>query len=201
MEQPATLKTIIKILCPNCGESDHTVSHLFDEGGRTFGPWCCDACNHEFRGRVLPDNSVVITKVEPRDTECKLCLLKLRDLYCVVTGYSLVKGDQYDDHADYLFHSHQCPGNIMRSVDEVFDVAEGSDPHGIFRLVAYITDTPENRKKLDHNYGAHTVEELFRVFHTDGQPLPTDWPEQDGGVLSRLAAVQRFYAQEKMPKA
>jgi hypothetical protein len=176
------------------------VQHLYDtskERGSevTFGPWQCDNCQYEFRGTVLysPGNIydpcvVTITDVHPWGKVPKLSLLRLRDLYLVVDGYGDYRPEEQDRlWYDFLFHSHQCPTNILRSVVEVYD-KDGFDPHGIMRFVAALDDTKENRKMLDE---AGTSEALFQLFQTDGQDALTMWPEKDKGVIPWIAAMQR----------
>jgi hypothetical protein len=169
---------------------------LFDRGIFDFGPWWCGKCNHRFRGKILGDKSIEITEVTLCDTEPKLCLLKLRDLYVVVEGYCFAPGN-YDEYADYKFHSSQCPSDLMRSVMEVFDVTEGQDPHGIFRFVASVPDNEEYRKRLE---GAQSLLGLFLVFHTNGQPIPSEYQEE---VTSNLAALQMmvYCTKSKTPSA
>ena len=188
------------IVCPHCGKSEHRVQHLYDtskERGKevSFGPWQCDECQHEFSGTVLYNPGhvtdpceVTITSIYPWIKVPKLSLLRFRDLYVVVDSYSDHKpGEKDSPWYDFLFHSHQCPTNILRSVEEVFD-DEGRDPHGVLRFVAAIDDTEENRKRLD---AAPSKEKLFELFGTDGKDAPSDWPEVNKGVLPWLAEAQR----------
>ena len=125
----------------------------------------------------------------------RLFLLKLRDVYFVM------RNSYHDaapsEHDDYFIHSHQCPTNLIQDAIAVFD-AEGSDPHGIFRLVASLPFTHQREDALDEMTG---LQELFAFFGTDGTPLATDWPEEDKGVLSFIADAQRKETARRAPKA
>lgn len=121
----------------------------------------------------------------------KLSLFKLGELYLIVEDYTYE-----DDAADFLFHSHQCPQNMLRKVIAVFDPEHDSDPHGVMRFVAGIDDTPEARALLgDDDRGTNasvtTFAGMLQLFRTDGQPAPSDWPERDNGVIAPLAELQR----------
>lgn len=188
------------IVCTNCAKGEHRVQHLYEtskERGTevSFGPWQCEKCGHEFKGNVLyaPGSMhdpcvVTITDVYPWKKVPKLSLLRLRDLYVVVDSYGDYQPEEKDRlWYDFLFHSHQCPTNIMRSAMEVFD-KDGRDPHGILRFVAALDDTEENRKKLDE---AGTREDLFKLFQTDGQDALTEWPEENKGVIPWIAEMRR----------
>lgn len=186
--------------CPHCGKSEHGIQHLIDalydtRAEKSFGPWHCEECRHEFSGvvRFLPgvigDTPVVeITRCEPWKKVPKLSLLRIRDLYLVVDSYGDYQPEEQNRlWYDYLFHSHQCPTSIMRSAMEVFD-KDGRDPHGILRFVAALDDNEENRQKLDE---AGTQEDLFKLFQTDGKDAPSSWPEVNKGVIPWIAEMQR----------
>lgn len=199
MMRAETIRPVF-IVCPNCTKSEHRVQHLYetskDRGAEvSFGPWQCDKCQHEFKGTVLYSPGsvhdpcvVTITDVYPWKKVPKLSLLRLRDLYLVVDSYGDYQPEEKDRFwYDFLFHSHQCPTNIFKSVVEVYD-KDGFDPHGIMRFVAALDDTEENRKKLD---GANTKEALFEMFQTDGQEARTWWPEKNKGVIPWIAELRR----------
>jgi hypothetical protein len=121
----------------------------------------------------------------------KLTLLKLGDLYVVVDGYRYKSDD-----ADFLFHSHQCPMNLLRATVAVFAPEHGHDPHGRLRFVAGIDDTPEARALLGEdeqgsNASVTSFAGMLQLFGTDGQPPDSKWPERDGGVIPWLAELQR----------
>jgi len=177
-------KTITKqyILCPQCEKSEHSVQHLLDlSGDRTFGPWQCRECKHEFHGKI-ESGDIEITKIVEIKTRQMLSLLKFRDIYVVVDFYSDHENDRVDWY-DYLFHSHQCPTNIMGHIQEVFDKDE-KDPHGLFRFVAAIEDNELNRDNLEDVF---KLEELFKFFDTDGSEAFTRWPQENKGVLEFIA--------------
>jgi hypothetical protein len=119
-----------------------------------------------------------------------LTLLKLGDLFLVVEKYTYTP-----DGADFLFHSHQCPSNILHNVLAVVDPEHGSDPHGRIRFVSGIEDTPEARAALGFDdrggVGHVTLAQTLGLFGTDGQPTPSSWPERDNGVIPWLADLQR----------
>jgi len=177
------------ILCPYCGKSEHCIQHLLiKKESPSWGPWLCRECNHEFSFQ-FKDGEIFITKVEKRKAIPMLSLLKFRDLYVVVERFSKI--EDKEDWYDYLFHSHQCPTNIMGDVIEVFDKDE-VDPHGLFRFIAALEDTEYNRSKLEEVF---KKEDLFELFETDGSEAPTAWPEEDKGVLSFIAEAR--YKKEK----
>ena len=121
----------------------------------------------------------------------KLTLLKLGDLYVVVDGY------RYEsDDADYLFHSHQCPMNLLRATVAVFDPERGHDPHGRLRFVAGIDDTPEARAllgedKRGNNASVTSFAGVLQLFGTDGHPPDSMWLDRDGGVIPWLSDLSR----------
>ena len=121
------------------------------------------------------------------DHKPALTLLRFRELYIVVDSYSICEDDQ---HADFLFHSHQCTENLLRSTVAVFDPAQGSDPHAVLRYVAQIADTPLNREVLEGG----DLSALLRAFDTDGEPPPSQWPEENHGMLPGLAEERRARA-------
>ncbi len=177
-------KTLVKqyILCPQCEKGEHCVQHLLDLAvDRSFGPWRCYKCKHEFYGEIK-DGDVEITKIEKFKTRQMLSLLKFRDIYVVVDFYSDHEDDKPDWY-DYLFHSHQCPTNIMGHIQEVFDKDE-RDPHGLFRFVAAVEDTESNREDLEEVF---QLGDLFKFFNTDGKEAYTAWPQENKGVLEFIA--------------
>lgn len=190
----AMIKNVAFILCPQCGQSRHEVEHLFErpDWSHRFGPWHCDKCDYLFWGEGTEDRRVEITRCERSPDTKMLCLLRLRDLLVVVEKYSKHAG-QDDDGFDFLFHSHQCPTNIMHEAEEVFD-EDGRDPHGIFRFIAAIEDTEENRKKLE---ALGSREDLLKLFNTDGTEAPTNWPAEDKGVLPFIAEGRRQYRERE----
>lgn len=186
------------IRCPHCGGGEFTVEHLFnpEDVERLFGPWHCHKCNYEFFGATKQDGTVEITKLKPSASQPMLCLLRFRDLYLVVNRYARPKQDDREDWYDYLFHSHQCPGNILRSVEEVYDPAEGRDPHGQIRFIAAVPDVGQNIGKE-----CNTLEELFRYFRTDGAEAPTNWPVEQRGLIPFVAELQDQYRKSRSPSA
>lgn len=185
------IKTRRYVLCPECGVGEFYVEHLFDDNyeDRSVGPWYCKNgdCRMGFSIKVAGEE-VELTPTK-RYKARGLGLLKFRDLYLVVNQIGNLVGDV---HADFFYHSHQCPTSILSTVEEVFD-ARGNDPHGTMRYVASILDTEETRKRLG---AATSLRELFDLFGTDGQPAPTRWPEEDGGMLPFIAEMQREHAKK-----
>lgn len=184
------MKKVTQLACPHCGKSSRPIQRLIDQRAQqgadvSFGPWRCDECWHEFSGAVC-DVGVHITEVRPCKERKMLSLLRFQGVLVVVDSYCDYSDDP--DWYDYLFHSHQCPTNIMHSAKEVFD-EDGRDPHGLFRFIAAIPDTEEARKALD----AMDIASLLALFHTDGTEAPTAWPAADGGVLPWLAEMRRQY--------
>lgn len=179
-------KTKRYFLCPHCQREEMYVEHLLTEAERDgknhwFGPLICSKCNHEIKGECTP-RGVKIESVYKCKRKQILALLRFRDLYVVIDKYR--ESDDYD----FLFHSHQCPTNIMRSSIEVFDPKYGSDPHGVFRFVSAVEDTEENRGALDK---CSKLESLFQLFGTDGSEAPSEWPEKNHGVLPWIVEQQR----------
>lgn len=204
-------KSKLYLVCPACGDDDMCVQHYVDDAlagkwpdreSLTFGPWPCHNrdCDRALQGRVTRDGRVIDLEAVPKGHTSGYALLKLGDLYLVVDE---MQGDDLDEGRDYYYHSHSCPVNFLRRVEEVFDV-RGRDPHGRLRYVASIPGTPENRKAIADDNGNGTVgslEGLFALFKTDGQPAPTDWPEDEGGVLPFIVEARREYEKERSPKA
>ena len=191
----AEIKTKRFIGCPHCGRGDHWIDHLFN--GATFGPWLCKHCNHSFSGKILADG-VEITEVQEYNREPVLCLFRFRDLYFVIRSYSKPK-DADPRWYDYLFHSHQCPVNLLRNVEEVFCPSEGLDPHGILRFIAAIPDPGDLRHKYDRDHP--TLESIFHLFGTDGTEAPTEWPESQRGLLPGIARLQDAHRKSTSAKA
>ena len=174
------------VACPTCKQYEHSVEHLFTNADRTFGPWQCrtDDCRTEIWGTAHADGSISIRTTEAKPRGFALC--KLRDLYLVLKEpYGRV------ENPDYFYHSHQCPTNLMRNVIEVIGPSGERDTHGMIRYVASIDDTPETREKLSGDKSALSRRQLFELFATDGEPIATDWPEADEGVIPMIAEWQR----------
>ncbi len=190
------VKTKRFISCPNCGEGEHTVEHLFnDPWSRTAGPWSCDFCNHEFCLTPLEGGQIKITDLKEKENDPQVvCLFRLGNLYVVSGPYRVGPDDEYD----YFFHSHQCPSNIFRNTRAVYAPDYGEDPHGVFRFVASI---PLSEIEDDRFGGGDTLESLFRTFKTDGRDAPTQWPEADHGVIPWVAEMQRQHEKDTSPKA
>ncbi|MDD5511500.1 MAG: hypothetical protein PHI12_11930 [Dehalococcoidales bacterium] len=150
-------------------------------------------------------DAIEITKIVESDREPIVCLFRFRDLYLVVKGYTRPKNYEHDWY-DYLFHSHQCPGNIFRSVAAVYCPADGADPHGIIRFIAAVPDVEQKINEFSFNpdkqdVNCDTLEGLFRYFCTDGTDAPTNWPEHQRGLLPFIAELQDAYKKEKSKKA
>lgn len=179
------------ILCPACGKSEHGIEHLVPNaqkyGFYGFGPWSCDAddCDAMFAGRVQSDGTVTDVVITRREKPRGLALLKFRDLYLVLEERY---GRVTSDHADFFYHSHQCPTNLLRKVHDVFAEDGSCDPHGRLRFIANIDDTPEAREALGN---VDSASALFEVFDTSGEEPETEWPERDGGMLPFIAEWQR----------
>lgn len=187
------------IVCPGCNAHDHSVEHLFDgterPNGRSFGPWSCGGadCLTKISGTVHPDGTISVElSVSPKRRG--FALLKLRDLY-------LVRRERYGriepDHADYFYHSHQCSTNLLQDVVEVYGPSGEHDSHGLIRYVAGIDDTPETRAALKDRFGcAPSLRDVMKLFGTDGEPIATDWPEADGGLIPMIAEWRREEAKK-----
>jgi hypothetical protein len=191
----ADINTVRFIKCPKCG-ADRLGSIDRLKPGTSFGPWSCQdlKCRFAIVGTVTEDGA----DIEPAKTNedphraPRLTLLQFRDLYFVhLNRYG---GDP--EVNDFFYHSHQCPTNLLRDIVDVFNV-DGSDPHGVMRYVADIPWSQETEDSLD----GQTLETLFALFKTDGQPAPTEWPEDDRGMLPWIAELQRRAAQRKAAKA
>jgi hypothetical protein len=183
-----TIVTKTFIACPGCGSTAwFDVQRLIDaQRATTFGPWGCrtDGCLVEIRGQVTAAGDIEIEQQQAAAPG--LALLKFRDLYIVRDElYGRVR------NPDFFYHSHQCPQNILQDVTAVFDPAEGHDPHGVLRFVANIEATTEARVRLEQT---STLEALFALFRTDGQPAPSEWPERNGGMLPWIAEARRSNA-------
>lgn len=176
------------VRCPREGcHGEWGVEHLLSDetpGGRSWGPWSCneDDCDVVISGK-LTARGVELT-VTKREEPRGLALLKFGDLWLVVDEKW---GRIERDHADFFYHSHQCPTNLLHKVRDVFD-GDGSDPHGRLRYVASIEASPEAQKRVED---AHSLAELFAIFDTDGVPPDSEWPEKDRGMLPIIAQWQR----------
>lgn len=195
--QQAIIHTERFINCPHCGKGKHPIEHLFQDTLRSFGPWWCHECNHEFSGEIV-NGTVEITSVVESDHETVVCLFRFRDLYLVVKGHTRQKNYDHDWY-DYLFHSHHCPGNILQGVRAVFCPDDGDDPHGVIRFIAAIPDEGQ----FNHQTGKDPtdLEGLFRLFGTDGTDAPTNWPEHQRGLLPFIAQLQDAHRKTTSPKA
>ncbi len=141
-----------------------------------------DGCRTEIRGTVAVDGSIEIEHRERKPAG--LALLTMGGRYFVLTQYYRIE----EENADYFYHSRQCPTNLLSQVINVFDPEHGEDPHGILRYVSSIEFTLEVDKALND---AASLTELFALFHTDGQPAPSVWPESEGGMHPLVANWQR----------
>lgn len=184
----ADINTKRFILCPGCGQHEHSVEHLFLSAPRTFGPWSCetDDCLIRISGKVSVDGTIDLeTDVMKRPRGFALC--KLRDLYLVLRQpYGRI------ENPDYFYHSHQCPTNLLRYVVDVYAPSGEADVHGMIRFVAAIDDTPETRKVLREHGGQNlSLRKVMELFETDGEPIETDWPESNEGVIPFVAELRR----------
>lgn len=161
------------VLCPRCNTSSWPIDHLTPGG--TWGPWPCSDrnCTASIKGSVGADGSLDIEVSDKPDMA--LALFLFRGLYLVVAGYSASK--EYD----FLFHSHQCPENMLRSTIAVFDPETGIDPHGVLRFVAAVPDSEALRDWIGTGCqnGDESPAKLFAKFSTDGVPPPSKWPERN----------------------
>lgn len=182
--------TVTYLICPGCGVHRFGIDHL--DPGKTFGPWTCQEliCRTSIRGTVTADGAEIESWKEDRKPQ--FALLKFRDLY-------LVRIDKYGiENPDYFYHSHQCPTNLLGGIENVFDAETGSDPHGILRFVASVPWSEEAEMEME---SICTLPELFAFFRTDGQPAPSEWPEENGGVLPFIVEMQRAETKKRSPKA
>jgi hypothetical protein len=182
----ATIITKRFIKCPKC-DNTFGIEHLMGKecNNRPFGPWQCDDCTTTIKGRVV-DGQVEIEEVEPRGYPT-LSLVKFKDTYLVLEHKIMGNKNGKIENWDFFFHSHQCPANLLRSVISVFDYEE-SDPHGMIRFISSIPFNIENKEKLDR---AYLTEHLFDLFNTiDGEPQPSEWPEENKGMLDWIAQMK-----------
>ncbi len=106
------------VMCPRCRTSSWPVGHI--SVNMRFGPWVCSdrECRAQISGVALEDGTFDIEVTDAPGLA--LTLLRFRDIYLVIGGYQQSKGDSWD----YLYHSHQCPGNLLRSTVDVFSAEE-----------------------------------------------------------------------------
>jgi len=71
---------------------------------------------------------------------------------------------------------------------EVYGPDGDHDPHGLIRYVACVDDTPMMRTALEDGPSLH---EVMKLFCTDGELPPTEWPERNGGLLPMVAEWRR----------
>lgn len=164
------LKTRTYVPCPRCDVGEFNIQHLLDaKKSFVIGPWVCDNrhCDAAVTLRVSAEGEVDVVEVRESEMPRALVLLRFGDLYLVTRGYTS-DGDQWD----YLYHSHQCPTNLLRHVYAVFDQT-GEDPHGRLRYVAEILDTPDNLARLEKQ--THDLKTLFEMFGTGGEPRKGRW--------------------------
>ena len=142
----ATVITKRFVVCPECGESEFSVDHVIGDIDRRLGPWRCDnqSCLTQVFMWPRADGTldIEVQKTEPNG----YALCKLRDLYLVLREpYGRIEAD----HADYFYHSHQCPTNLLRHLVAVYSPSGQPDQHGMIRFVANIEDTEEARDIID----------------------------------------------------
>ena len=179
------------IECPGCGNPDRfSIEHLFDGATRQFHRWPCglDGCTAEVSGTVHPNGSVEIEHVMNPARAPGFALVKLRDLYLVLEE---PHGRIEADHADYFYHSHQCPTSLLKNVVEVYGPSGEADVHGMIRYIAGVADTEETRNALGVDGHGVSLRKVLEVFSTDGEPAPTSWPEVDEGVIPMIAEARR----------
>jgi hypothetical protein len=189
----AEIKTKRYVACPRegCG-GKFWVEHLLDgserffSAGHKFGPWYCDEAHCD----VVMDGVITVEGIDvtwsKRDHKRGIALLKFGDSFVTYEEHRL-HDPKVDDSYDYFFHSHQCPGNLVRHCLDVY-IGGMRDIHGQIRYVASVEDTPEVRKKLD---GVNNLDELLAVFGTDGSLPPTMWPPENEGLIPWLAEMRR----------
>jgi len=178
MDAKIVTETTKRVCCPTCGKPAGIVSRMMDDllyGGakkgegtrRVGGPWYCDSCGWAYTFEVHADGRAFVEKVNQRSVKTRV-LLRLRrgdaPIFVEVRhSHTDPPGDSPDERRNqnrYYFEEHTCPGNIMRSVDEVFR-GDDEDPHGLFEFVEE-RRVPEESKD-DRDYNAFDVAELPTV--------------------------------------
>jgi ribosomal protein L37AE/L43A len=148
--KPARTSTRIHVHCPNCGEEDIRVDHLFGDKHRpvSFGPWSCKHCGRSYQGRVLEGNAVEVAVRDEQDIPTlSLLVLKPEDapVFFVVKGSRSVNPNRPSDRDEhesnrFLYEEHSCPTNFIRCEAIIAD--SDSDPHGVFEYVRTVDCPP-----------------------------------------------------------
>lgn len=181
------------VTCPGCKKYLHCVDHLFDGTEHSFKGWPCrgEGCRTAISGTVHADGTITRSMRDTRPHS--FLLLKLRDLYLV--SKEMLEYDAADDTDDYFYHSHQCPTNLLGDVVAVYGPCGEPDQHGMIRYVARIEDTSETRKIFEGG-GSLSLRLLLDLFGTDGEPIASNYPEANEGLIPWLAEMRREEAKK-----
>lgn len=140
------VKTKRVVVCPECGQHEFTIEHLFEEKyqGRECR-WSCDECSHRFTFVVVDD----VFKMEKIASDSVRSLVLLQSevdskLFVVTKGYTHFLPDgtkkPYAVTADdnrYYYEEHTCPTNFLPGIERI--IYDGDfDPHGIFKYVRHV---------------------------------------------------------------
>jgi hypothetical protein len=177
------------VTCPGCKEYQHCVEHLFNGTEHPFNDLRCygEGCRTVISGTVHADGAITLGMRNTRPHG--FALLKLRDLYLVRRERFESDAAEADDADDYFYHSHQCPTNLLWDVVAVYGPSGEPDQHGMIRYVARIENTSETRKIFEG--GNLSLRQLLDLFGTDGEPIASNYPEANEGLIPWIAEMQR----------
>lgn len=138
------LRTKRYFLCPECGDHQFTVEHLFEgpcavtagAQKRTAGPWYCDNCGAGWRLSYDANGVDVEPHTDRQRTQYVILELppQTEPVRFKVKWFRFTP-EIDEDRARYYFQEHTCPVNWLRSVEDV-SIGKDSDPHGLWKLEA-----------------------------------------------------------------
>jgi len=132
-------KKIIKYFTCTCGHHEqHSISHLDEREGASFGPWYCDSCEISWWGKFGNGKWNIRPNKDRRLRKTTACV-KFGGSH---PFFILTESSQFTDNGfwssggndRYYFEEHTCPVNILRSAQNI--IYDGDDDrHGLFEYI------------------------------------------------------------------
>ncbi len=161
MKLATNIKFRAGVECPKC-KNWHSIEHLLGYKTDPNLVWYChnENCGAEFKFSVdvkyqlIYDLCLTGNESKPKRYVVKL-KENIKDLTLIISGHGHyengIEQDTFDEKR-YLYESHTCPSNIMRSVVDIF--SDGiKDEHGIFKLIKEIP-------KIQDEDNCYTIEDV-----------------------------------------